>query len=189
MSLAEGSQNLKERIFSLTVIVADMSIDNTKQCYGSESLGKVCITGHCKKTWKVFAVIITMIVLYFIALRLFFTESEVPHNDFMNRKIIDIPQLENCCSWWAVSHFVLFFFLGLVFPQCDVLVISAGILWELVEMGMAKIFNRKRQAIRLTNDSIEYSQNWWAGSTKDIFVNILGFYCGKLMNKGLGLTF
>jgi len=53
---------------------------------------------------------------------------------------------------------------------------------------MARISGEERQGMKATvNSNIEYSQNWWAGSFKDILFNTAGFACGWFVAKKLGL--
>lgn len=133
---------------------------------------------QCSGAYAVLLTLVALILLYSLYLFTMFGMDNAVNHDLMNTKVINLPWLENCCSWWPVSHLILFFILGIMFPTCDFLVITAGILWELVEMIISKLLNRPRQAIRET-EGIEYSSNWWAGSFKDILFNIVGFYLGK----------
>ncbi len=142
---------------------------------------------QCKFAYIILLIIPIIIVIYWIYL-LWKNKSgintasvnsvAVVNSDILNRKVGDMPYLENCCSWWPISHFLLFFILGVLFPHCDVLIIGAGIIWELLEMLMSYFFNRQRQPIK-SESNVEYSGNWWAGSFKDIVFNIAGFYLGK----------
>ncbi len=107
----------------------------------------------------------------------------VIETDILNKKIVDIDWLDNCCSWWPISHFVLFFFLGVFFPDCDVPVLLAGILWEGVETVLSwTTDNKNYQAMRTSSKiEVQYSKTWWAGSFKDIIFNFAGFYTGKIL--------
>lgn len=147
---------------------------------------------ECKGAYKIFFIIFIIISFYFVTLKLFYnTDEEKIQNDVLNVKVKDVPFLENCCSWWPISHFILFFVLGLLFSKCGVLVISIGIGWEIFETILSYLGNNEeRQAIRESNtsDDYEYSHNWWAGSTKDIIMNILGFLTGWAIVKMFGLN-
>jgi hypothetical protein len=102
--------------------------------------------------------------------------------------MFDFPYLENCCSLWPISHGILFFIIGILFPDCDIIAIGGGIIWELIEMLMGSVTSKQRQGVRRSAKSkIEYSKNWWAGSMKDILFNIVGFYLGKAVSKSLDL--
>ena len=80
----------------------------------------------------------------------------------------------------------MFLIIGLIFPDCDLLAITTGILWEMIEVGMSYINKRDfSQPVHNLNGTFEYSDNWWAGSFKDIVFNIAGFYTGKMIHKFL----
>ncbi len=138
----------------------------------------------CRKPLIILILVALVIGIYWLYLKNQYG-SKMVYGDFMNEKVIDLPFLENCCSWWPISHFILNAILGFFFPQCAVLIIGLGIIWELVEVVMGSLVvgqTWQRQALRSTA-SVEYSQNWWAGSFKDIIMNITGFFFGYLLNK------
>lgn len=131
--------------------------------------------------WKIFILIIVMIVFYwFLLLSVNGNEERSVYADPLNKIVFEAPFLERCCSWWPISHFILFTVIGFLFPECDVMAILAGIGWELAEVGVYYGIGQNRQGVRKGNtNKIEYG-TWWAGSTKDIVMNIAGFYTGKL---------
>ncbi len=138
-------------------------------------------TLDCLQMWKIFGVVVTIIVLYWILLLYIHgSEEKSIHGDPMNKILFELPFLENCCSAWPVSHFILFTIIGFLFPDCDAMAISAGIGWELIEVGVYHALGKSRQGVRRSG-KVEYSSSWWMGSTKDIFMNIAGFYTGKLI--------
>jgi hypothetical protein len=146
---------------------------------------------ECKYVYIIFAIIIFLIIAYWLYLR-FKTatckNSCVPlgENDGLNVQVMKLPYLEDCCSWWPISHFALFFILGLLFPHCGVLIISGGIIWELVEMLLSYFFNHSPQRMRTTSENglkFQYTQNWWAGSFKDVFFDVIGFFFGKFCRE------
>lgn len=136
----------------------------------------------CKGAYVFMIAIVFLIGFYSLFLITMYGYDHMGEHDLMNQKVFSISMLDNCCSWWPISHLILFFILGLLFPYCDVPIITAGIIWELIEMILSKIFNRRRQGMRVKgSETIEYSGNWWAGSFKDILFNIIGFYLGKIV--------
>lgn len=136
----------------------------------------------CLKMYNIFIPIVIIIVIYYVYMRAVYKEQEVPHNDMMNVKIIDLPILENCCSMWPISHLILFTIIGYLYPTCDAIAIGSGIAWEAIEVLLSFMFNKSdRQATRERDGTVEYSQSWWAGSMKDILMNIVGFYLGKII--------
>ena len=141
----------------------------------------------CKSMYIIFGISIVLFMVYFyLILRPFFSSEQnaVPH-DPMNVKVFDFPLLENCCSWWPISHFFAYLLAGIFFPDCDIAALTIGLVWEGFEVLMSALTGGVRQPVRKSSKAqkYEYSQNWWAGSFKDIFMNISGFYVGKFLNK------
>ena len=145
---------------------------------------RMCFLPQCQTCggiYRLFLIAILFILAWHALLRMEHnTEDKVLSNDAMNQKLFGLPVLENCCSGWKVSHFTFFFIIGLLYPHCDVVAIGGGILWEGVEVAVSAYMKQERQPLR-SNDKVEYSQNWWAGSFADIAFNIAGFYLGKLV--------
>jgi hypothetical protein len=138
----------------------------------------------CNKPIKILILISIIIGFYNIILRYLYKDKFIYH-DILNKKIFNLDILENCCSGWTLSHFILFFILGLLFPDCIVVILIISVLWEFIEVFIGHYVNGnnwKRQITR-NNGNIEYSTNWWAGSYKDILVNILGFMTGYVLIK------
>lgn len=141
---------------------------------------KIPLGGPCGGVYRIFLFIVLLICSYWIFLRLMY-HDEVVDNDPLNKLVFKAPFLENCCSWWPISHFVLFFIIGLLYPNCGFVAMTGGILWELIEVIMSGLTRQPRQSIRHDSGAVEYSSNWWAGSFKDIFMNFAGFYSAKLI--------
>lgn len=160
---------------------------------------KECKLPYCKEcggAYQILLVVFVMIVFYFFFLRGAYEKKNVVHHDFMNVKLFDFPTLENCCSLWPLSHFILFFILGMLFPNCGVPLITLGVVWEGMETVFSKIGKEDRQWVRSSKGNsskpkskVEYSENWWAGSLKDIVMNISGFICGAMLVKLTGSKF
>jgi len=137
----------------------------------------------CKGPLIILSIVVIAIVLWWVYLRYTWGENGVPNHDFMNVMVVRVPFLENCCSWWPISHFILFFIIAYIFPECWWQLIVLGVLWECVEVVLSVALEKKRQGARETNGNVEYSNNWWAGSFKDILMNSLGVLSGVLLRK------
>ena len=90
---------------------------------------KSCLLPQCSTCYWVywiFAIVVLVIFLYWLFLVTTFGKG-YEYRDFMNQKLFNVPFLENCCSSWPLSHFLLFFILGFVFPGCLILLIIAGV--------------------------------------------------------------
>lgn len=142
----------------------------------------------CYGMWKIFALIVASILLYWVyLLNIDGTEKGAVLFDPMNKIVFNAPILENCCSWWPISHFILFTIIGFLFPECDLMAIMAGIGWELTEVTVYHAMGAERQGVKHPgSEKVEYSGSWMQGSFKDIFMNIAGFYVGKTIAKIYG---
>ena len=126
-----------------------------------------------------------IIVIYFFVLRSAYGEMAYKH-DILNKKVIDLPITRNCCSWWPLSHLIAFTIYSYIWPQHSWLLFFLGVLWEIIEVFINYLEtsngeNVKHQTTR-TNDDVEYAQ-WWSGSTKDIFFNLMGIGLGLLLTR------
>lgn len=143
----------------------------------------------CKPSILVLFIIVIIMVLYWVLMNIVLKGSKfsVEQKDFMNKKIFNLDFFgESCCSYWALSHFVLFFILGFLFPQCHMLLFVAGVIWELLE-NIAGYFHNKfkgGKSQQIVIDSVEY-KTWWAASFKDIIVNAMGIYLGVFLKYGI----
>ena len=152
----------------------------TSTCSASGWMQHLPYYCQCKGAYYILLALPILIVCYWLVMSWIYGYNNVSKKDTLNRKVIDIPWLDNCCSCWPISHFLVFTLLGFMFPNCDVLIIGAGILWEVVEVLFDWFLQRSHQGMRVGDGSqLEYSGNWWAGSFKDIFADISGFYLGK----------
>lgn len=134
---------------------------------------------ECYKSSYIFGGTVILILTNWIYLN-YITEKDknIAENDFLNYKILSIPN-QSCCSGWSLTHFILFFILGILYPRCDIFILGAGVLWEIFESTIFPLLNRKLTR-REKNGKIQY-HDWWAGSFWDIIVNTIGYYMGKLL--------
>ena len=145
---------------------------------------------NCAGTYRVFMVTVLLIVVYFPILRMIFGDL-FGHRDKMNQVLFELPIIGKV-SGWPLSHFVLFFFLGILFPDCDLLVLTAGVLWEIWEefFGRYILKDRTNTPSYMSETGgrpdIQYTR-WWSGSVKDIGFNIAGYYFGKLIARAFDL--
>lgn len=133
---------------------------------------------NCAGAFRIFAFVILCILLYGLILKMVFG-LDFSSKDFMNYNVIHVPYYGEM-SFWPITHFVLFMILGILFPCCDVIVIVAGIVWEIIEELFGKYYEKNIAKIDTSNKDIQYPV-WWGGRVSDIVCNILGFYTGKLI--------
>lgn len=133
--------------------------------------GKSCCDKRCDGVYTTFLIVVGLIIMYKLVLKS--CTSPIENCDPLNSKIIDIP-IENCCSWWPVTHFLLFAYMGYKYPHCQTLVIIAGVVWEIFESFMFAISGERATS----PSSVEYG-SWWAGSIKDVAFDVAGYYFGR----------
>jgi len=124
------------------------------------------------------------IFIYFKYLEYTYKKDYV-HHDVMNKQIIDIPIIsKNCCSWWPMSHFIVFAIYAFIWPQYSWILFLYGVLWEVLEGIMNTLETSagdpvKHQQTR-KGDKVEYV-TWWEASYKDILFNSVGIIVGRTL--------
>lgn len=143
----------------------------------SDSLSQILRIDKCGGVYVIFIVVILAIFLYWVTM-VWILKKDMVHNDKMNQRVFTWNMFPGCCSWWPITHFVLFFIIGLLYPNCGVVAMIGGVLWEGWETLIGSLTPKEQQ--NGTQNTLEYTQ-WWSGSLKDIFFNAAGFYSAKLL--------
>jgi hypothetical protein len=68
-------------------------------------------------------------------------------------------------TWWRISHMLLYKWFGFWFPHHIVLFFTLGVMWEVTEWALGKIYNKK----------------YMVGTGEDIVFNMIGFNLGTLL--------
>ena len=124
------------------------------------------------------------IFIYFKYLEYTYKKDYVQH-DPLNKQIVDMPIIsKNCCSWWPISHFILFSIYAFIWPQYSWILFLYGVLWEVLEGIMNTLETStgapvKHQQTR-KGDKVEYV-TWWEASYKDILFNSVGIIVGRTL--------
>jgi hypothetical protein len=128
----------------------------------------------------------TLVYLYFQILKSQYAYNDIAHKDMLNVRLFTI--LGHHCSWWPVTHFVLFCWMTTSWPQCWFVYFVLGVLWECFEKcyklyidGSGK-FSKTRSISAQKLVTIEYA-SWWDSSLKDIVFNSMGICTGYLLNQ------
>lgn len=115
--------------------------------------------------------------------------------DPLNKNIIRLPLLNWHYSFWPISHYIFYTFLGYHYPQFVFIFLIIGIIWEIIEFiagkviasfikdhphhtianKIAKQFNKLKK-IQYTVDAM--------GSFSDIIFNAFGLMTGYYMSRG-----
>lgn len=122
----------------------------------------------CKQPIIILLFTAFLILLYWIIIKLIICKlTPYPPCDFMA-----IP-IKGFGSFWPLSHFIVFFILGLFFNKCMKIILILGVIWEFIEFFGGFLEKKKKKIPKLM-----YSDKWWAPNLLDIIMNFLGFFCG-----------
>ena len=126
------------------------------------------------------------IFVYFKYLEKTYKKNYVKH-DPLNKQIIDMPIIsKNCCSWWPISHFILFAICSFIWPQYSWILFLYGALWEVLEGVIntleAKTGDKIKHQRTRKGDKVEYV-TWWEASYKDILFNSVGIVVGRIFRQ------
>lgn len=137
------------------------------------------------------AIVILVVIASLIVLRYVYllktnehSERKLIHNDVMNRIVIDLSGQR--LSWWRISHFLMYFILGFLFPKCWLFLVIVGFLWEVFEFTIqyfAYQNNRTTYRQQSAAPAIDYDTVWWTGSFQDIVYNLLGLFAGVMLAR------
>nr|QBK87868.1 MAG: uncharacterized protein LCMAC202_02290 [Marseillevirus LCMAC202] len=137
-------------------------------------------TGSCKNAYLAL-IILGLSIFAWNAYMYLFIGSDWVAKDPFNKQVFEWNWMENCCSWWPILHLISFTILGYLYPHCEKLLFIAGVMWEFLEVLMHYLTkgNVIKQPMRVTNQKVQYSDVWWAGSFKDILFNTMGIIIGR----------
>lgn len=120
---------------------------------------------------------------YIILQKIAGKENSPAEFDLLNQVVIEGDGYR--FSYWPVSHFIMYLILGFFFPDCWLLLIILGILWEIIEFVFG-IFERKfasnKQKKKLTK-RLQYASAWWAPQIGDILFNLAGLSIGLVLHR------
>lgn len=133
----------------------------------------------CKPIFLIFLIAASLIFMNWFRLMIQHESTSISQYDPMNVEVLRIEGM-NVLSLWPIMHFVLFTIITFLYPDCWVLILTTGIVWELFEVLCSKIFNYGYQPHRTNQASktLEYQSGYWAGSWRDIIMNSLGVLFG-----------
>ena len=96
-------------------------------------------------------------------------------------------------DWWSISHFMLFGFLGFIYPNRHMSFLGLGVAWEVFEDMLSndsqtQLWDCKRVGRRGLVGKLMcrgYEDAYWYGKIDDIAMNLLGFTLGSAIRTTL----
>ena len=139
-------------------------------------------TGNCKNLSTILVMNVIVIYLYFR----YFSRNfkNIIYSDPLNEKVIKFPigNNKNCCSWWPVSHFIVFTIYSYIWPQYSFVLFLYGILWEICEIILNLLLQNKNTAgHQMSAKKVEYDI-WWGANWSDILFNTMGIMLGRILH-------
>lgn len=83
-----------------------------------------------------------------------------------NPGMIDVSEFDG----WGISHFILYFILGYLYPNNLLLFTLIGIMWEFIEQCVH---------VKSIYDDDPIKEKWWVGKMSDIGMNSFGLILGN----------
>lgn len=126
-----------------------------------------------------FGIVIGLLIIYSLIIYFIYGANGVSQNDMLNTVYI-----ENCIAFgnfggWSLSHIVVFYIAGLLFPQQWVLIFILGVAWEFVEVLTGEALERFiGKSNNVGNKKVMYGNKWMDGNLSDIWDNSIGLFLG-----------
>lgn len=125
------------------------------------------------------------IAIYLIVVAYIFTyysirKSGLVDKDPMNEKyyvwpVYDCPDevVVSELDGWGISHFILYFVLGYLYPGNLLLFTLIGVIWEFIEQCVH---------VKSLYDDDPIKEKWWVGKVTDIGMNSFGLILGDAVS-------
>lgn len=89
---------------------------------------------------------------------------------------------------WSLTHIVFFGILGCLFPDHFVVIMSTGVLWEIMEDNVMHWLTKDVHFLncrKLTTDNAHSKTNhvWWFGRVSDVLMDLIGFGVGYVIRR------
>jgi len=124
------------------------------------------------KTPIIVIIIIGVVIAIGYFLYVYAFSQNIIHTDPFNKSWFSVGPIQ--FGFWPLSHFILYLILGFLFPECWLILMILGIIWEGIEF-LTGVLLEKEQKHR--NDVL-YSGKWWRGNLYDPLFNGLGLLTG-----------
>lgn len=106
--------------------------------------------------------------------------------DMMNETVFTFNGKPFSC--WPISHFVLYFVIGVLCAKHWPQLMLAGIGWELFEAAMSMVMHERHKQRPIEDQEKaggQYDAKWMSASPTDIIFNFAGLVLGMFVNTHL----
>jgi len=144
---------------------------------------------------KIFIGIFIITISYIIGMYMFFPKDILYKYDILNYTVFKINDVSY--SLWPVSHFLLYFIIGLFCRDHWVFILFIGVLWEFFEYVFGNILYQndfieenedgivsfyKDKNIHTIKSKNQYNKKWLTFNKTDIVFNTLGYISGLIVS-------
>ena len=137
-------------------------------------------TRQCQGVYQIMLLMFGILITYWLFLVMVCGIKKVASCDQINQKF-DIKSIGEI-GGWSLTHVFFYYFVGLLFPDCIVLSMTAGVIYELFEELIGSIIPSNMVSIIKSGD-FQYQKGWIRGSISDVLYNFIGFVAGMLTTK------
>jgi len=107
--------------------------------------------------------------------------------DVLEEKVIDDPAFQGC-DGWAITHTLLWGFIGFLYPGHHIQALITGLVWEGFEDALGRnrimVGGSRMQLVGDTDEETKHIDNtsgafWYGRYTTDTFFNLFGYIVGS----------
>ncbi len=136
---------------------------------------------HCLGVYRLLLLSFGVLIIYWIFLVTICELKNAMDCDRINRIIFDVDVIGGF-GGWSLAHIILYYFVGLLFPDCMMIAMVIGIIWECLEQLVGYLL--PRDIVNVTKSpGRQYQNEWIHGSISDVLYNFIGFVAGMLTTK------
>ena len=135
-------------------------------------------TKHCIGVYRIGILSIGILITYWLIIISICGWDKMVSSDPLNKVLYDMGGDIGGIGGWYITHFIFYYIVGLLLPDCMLLAMTLGVFFEIFESLTGIIF--------LSNDldtKGSQSSKWWEGTLMDLFFNFTGFVAGMLTTK------
>lgn len=134
-------------------------------------------TRHCRGVYRLFLLSFGILITYWLILTVICGWDGIVACDPLNKVLFDMGEPMGGFGGWYITHFIFFYIVGLLFPDCMLLAMTIGVFFEILETFSSNFALNEHRV-----SGVQYSKVW-EGTLMDLFFNFTGFVAGMLTTK------
>jgi len=136
-------------------------------------------TRYCQGVYKMMLIMFGILTIYWLFLVMICGLTRVTNCDQINRVLINTQTIK--FGGWSLSHVIFYYIIGILFPDCMLLAMTIGVLWEIFEEVLGSF--KPTNVMSDKSSGLQYNEGWFRGSVLDVIYNFIGFVAGSLTTK------